>query len=264
MTVAGAIGAFNIVQIEHATAIAAGAERAGFPVVMQISENTVRYHGALEPIALAALSIARAATVPVTVHLDHATDPDLVEEAVALGITSVMYDASALPYDENVAATASIVHRCHRAGVRVEGELGEIGGKDGVHSPGTRTDPAQAAAYVAVTGVDALAVAVGSSHAMRTRDAELDLDLIARLRDAVPVPLVLHGSSGVPEPDLVRAVAHGMRKVNIATHLNRRFTGALRTALDADPALTDSRKYVGPAREAVAAEVARLLRLLAG
>lgn len=116
MTAAGAIGAFNIVQIEHATAIAAGAERAGFPVVMQISENTVRYHGALEPIALAALSIARAATVPVTVHLDHATDPDLVEEAVALGITSVMYDASALPYDENVATTASIARRCHRAG----------------------------------------------------------------------------------------------------------------------------------------------------
>jgi fructose-bisphosphate aldolase class II len=258
-----AVGAFNVVQIEHATAIAAGAERAGLPVVMQISENTVRYHGALEPIALAALAIARAATVPVTVHLDHATDPALVEEAVALGLTSVMYDASALPYEENVAATAAVAEHCHRAGVRLEAELGEIGGKDGVHAPGARTDPGEAAAYVAATGVDALAVAVGSSHAMRTRDAELDFALIARLRDAVSVPLVLHGSSGVPEADLVRAVAHGMRKINIATHINGHFTQALRAVLDADPSLADPRKYLGPAREAVAAEVARLLTLLA-
>lgn len=257
------IGAFNVILLEQAEAITAGAERAGLPVVLQISENTVHHHGALAPIGAAALAIARSAAVPVSVHLDHATDRALVEEAVALGFTSVMYDASTLPYDANVAATAAMAGFCHASGVWLEAELGEIGGKDGVHAPGARTDPGEAAAYVAATGVDALAVAVGSSHAMRTRDAQLDFGLIARLRDAVPVPLVLHGSSGVPEADLARAVEHGMRKVNIATHLNGRFTAALRAALDADPALTDPRRYLGPAREAVTAEVARLLALLA-
>jgi fructose-bisphosphate aldolase class II len=256
------IGAFNVILLEQAEAIAAGAERAGLPVVMQISQNTVSHHRALAPLAAAVLAIARAAAVPVAVHLDHATDRALVEEAIALGLTSVMYDASALPYQENLAATADVAGLCHASGVWLEAELGEIGGKDGVHAPGARTDPREAAAYVAATGVDALAVAVGSSHAMSTRDARLDFGLIGRLRDAVPVPLVLHGSSGVPEADLARAVRHGMRKVNIATHLNGRFTATLRAALDADPALTDPRRYLAPAREAVASEVARLLELL--
>ncbi|MDJ0341655.1 class II fructose-bisphosphate aldolase [Streptomyces sp. H10-C2] len=258
-----AVGAFNVIQLEHATAITAGAERAGLPVVLQISENAVRYHGALEPIAAATLAIARASSVPVAVHLDHATDRALVEEAVALGLTSVMFDASTLPYEENVSVTASVAAHCHRAGVWLEAELGEVGGKDGVHAPGVRTDPAEAAAYVAATGVDGLAVAVGTSHAMSTRTATLDFDLIGRLRAAVPVPLVLHGSSGVSDEDLARAVAHGMVKVNIATHLNARFTAAVRATLAAQPQLTDTRKYLGPGREAVAEEVARLLLVLA-
>ncbi len=106
----------------------------------------------------------------------------------------------------------------------MEAELGEIGGKDGVHAPGARTDPAEAAAYVAATGVDGLAVAVGTSHAMLTRDAALDLPLIAALRETVPVPLVLHGSSGVADADLTAAVDAGMTKINIATQLNKVFT----------------------------------------
>jgi fructose-bisphosphate aldolase class II len=173
-----------------------------------------------------------------------------------------MYDASALGYEENVAATAEVAGFCHDQGVWVEAELGEIGGKDGVHAPGARTDPGEAAAYVAATGVDGLAVAVGTSHAMLTRDAALDLPLIAALREAVPVPLVLHGSSGVADADLTAAVEAGMTKINIATQLNKVFTGAVRDRLAADPALVDTRRYLGPAREATAAEVARLLGVL--
>ncbi|MFD3652848.1 ketose-bisphosphate aldolase [Streptomyces sp. NPDC058620] len=257
------VGAFNVVQIEHAEAIVAGAERAGLPVVLQISENTARYHGSLAPIGLASLALARAARVPVAVHLDHAESPELVHEAVELGFTSVMFDASKLPYEQNVAATREITDHCHRADVRVEAELGEVGGKDGAHAPGVRTDPDEARAFVAATAVDALAVAVGSSHAMLTRDAVLDFALIERLRDAVGVPLVLHGSSGVGDTDLAKAVAAGMTKVNISTHLNKIFTRTVREQLEAAPDVADPRKYLGPARRAVESEVARLLGVLA-
>jgi fructose-bisphosphate aldolase class II len=258
----GGVGAFNVIGIEHAEAIVEGAAAAGLPVVLQISENCVAYHRGLAPIAAACLAIARGAAVPVAVHLDHAADAALVPAAVEAGIGSVMFDASRLPYAANVQATADVVGWCHTRGVWVEAELGEIGGKDGVHSPLARTDPAEAARYVAATGVDALAVAVGSSHAMATRDAVLDLALIARLRDAVDVPLVLHGSSGVPDPVLTAAVSAGMTKVNIATQLNKVFTAAVRHFLSAEPAASDPRKYGSAGRDAVAAEVCRLLRLL--
>jgi fructose-bisphosphate aldolase, class II len=254
--------AFNVFSIEHAEALTAAAEAAGRPVVLQISQNAVRYHRALAPIGLATLALAREGTVPIVVHLDHATDERLVDEAVALGFGSVMFDASTMPYAENVATTAAIVRRCHDRGLDVEAELGEIGGKDGVHGSGVRTRPDEASAFVDATGVDALAVAVGTSHAMTERHVALDLELISALRAAVPVPLVLHGSSGVPDEELVRAVKAGMTKINIATHLNQVFTNSVRATLAANPAMVDSRRYLGPARDAVAAESARLLRLL--
>ena len=256
------VGAFNIIGIEHAEAIIAGAEAAGAPVVVAISQNTVRYHGALEPIARAALAAAESAAVPVAVHLDHATGEDLVAAAAAVGLGSVMYDASAAPYERNVQATAAVARWCHERGIWVEAEIGEIGGKDGVHAAVTRTRPADAAAYAAATGVDALAVAVGSSHAMLTRDAVLDEALIAEIHRAVPVPLVLHGSSGVPDAGLAAAVAAGMTKINVATQLNKAYTGAIRACLAAEPALVDPRRYGAAARDAVAAEVARLLGVL--
>jgi fructose-bisphosphate aldolase, class II len=255
------LGAFNVFSIEHAEALTAAAEAAGTPVVLQISQNAVRYHGALAPIGLATLALARKGAVPMVVHLDHATDASLVDDAIELGFGSVMFDASTMPYKENVAATAEIVRRCHDRGLDVEAELGEIGGKDGVHAPGARTEPAEARAFVEATGLDALAVAVGTSHAMTERHVTLDLELISALRAAVPVPLVLHGSSGVPDQELVRAVKAGMTKINIATHLNHVFTDAVREVLAANPAMVDSRRYLGPARDAVAVEAARLLRM---
>jgi fructose-bisphosphate aldolase class II len=231
-------------------------------VVLAISQNCVAYHGAVEPIARAALALAGAAAVPVAVHLDHVTGEDLVRAAVAVGVGSVMFDASAAPYGQNVAATAEVTRWCHERGVWVEAEIGEIGGKDGVHDAAARTPPGDAARYAAATGVDALAVAVGSSHAMLTRNAVLDKDLIAAIHRAVPVPLVLHGSSGVPDAGLAAAVAAGMTKINVATQLNKAFTGAVRACLAADPALVDPRRYGAAAREAVAAEVTRLLGVL--
>jgi len=258
------VGAFNLIGIEHAEAIVAGAEAAGLPVVLQISENCVKYHGALEPVALATLAIARSAAVPVAVHLDHATSVELVRAAAGIGISSVMFDASALEYAANLAATAEVAAWCHQRGVWVEAELGEIGGKDGVHAAGARTRPQDAVAYVGATGVDALAVAVGSSHAMLTRDAVIDFDLIGRIRAGVPaaVPLVLHGSSGIPDAALGKAILAGMTKINIATQLNKVFTAAVRERLAADERLVDPRQYGAAGREAVAAEVTRLLKVL--
>lgn len=255
------LGAFNVIHLEHATAFARAAERAGRPVVLQISENAVKYHGALEPICVATLAIARAASVPISVHLDHAEDVDLVREAVSYGISSVMYDGSKLPDEQNRATTRDIVALCHDAGIDVEAELGEVGGKNGVHDPSARTDPADAAQFVADTGVDLLAVAVGSSHAMTTRDAHLDEDLIRAIRAAVTVPLVLHGSSGVSDDGMRAAIASGMTKINVSTHLNKVFTGSVRASLARDPALVDSRTWMVPARSAVEDETLRLLTL---
>ncbi len=256
------VGAFNVIQVEHAEAFVAAAARAGTGVVLQISQNAAKYHGGLEPIALATLAIARASSAPVVVHLDHAEDRDLVSEAIELGMSSVMYDGSALDYEANVEATAGVVREAHARGVFVEAELGKVGGKDGVHAPGVRTDPAEAVAFVAATGVDALAVAVGSSHAMTDRTAALDFERIAELRAVVPVPLVLHGSSGVADADLTRAVEEGMTKINISTHLNNTLTRALRTYLEQNPTVVDPRKYLGAGRDAMRDEVVRLLGVL--
>ncbi|MFD3486412.1 ketose-bisphosphate aldolase [Streptomyces sp. NPDC058665] len=264
------VAAFNVITLEHAEAIAAGAERAGRPAILQISENAVNFHGGrLTAVAAATAAVARASDAPLALHLDHVESAELLRAADGEGFGSVMFDASRLAYDENVAATAEAVAWGHARGIWVEAELGKVGGKDGepalgAHAPGVRTDPAEAAAYVRATGVDALAVAVGSSHAMTDRTAALDHDLIGALRRTVPVPLVLHGSSGVPDAEIRRAVAAGMVKINVGTALNTAFTGAVRAFLAADPSTVDPRKYLVPAREAMTGTVAAFLKVIAG
>jgi fructose-bisphosphate aldolase class II len=258
-----AVGAFNVITLEHAEAVIEGAEQANAPVILQISENAVRFHhGRLAPIAAAAAAVAEAASVPASLHLDHVEDDDLLRQAGTCGMSSVMYDASKLDYDKNVDATRAAREWAHANGLYLEAELGEVGGKDGAHAPGVRTDPLEAAEFVAATGVDALAVAVGSSHAMTDRTAALDHELIAEIAGAVPVPLVLHGSSGVPDAELAKAVRAGITKVNIGTILNVEFTAAVRATLRDDERLVDPRKYLRPARTGIAATVAHLLSVL--
>jgi fructose-bisphosphate aldolase class II len=252
--------AFNVITLESAEAIVAGAEKADRPVILQISENAVKFHhGRLAPIAGATTAVAEAAGVPVSVHLDHVEDEQLLHAGAENGVSSAMFDASKQDYEANVAATKAAADWAHGRGIFLEAELGEVGGKDGAHAPGVRTDPAEAAAFVAATGVDALAVAVGSSHAMSERTASLDFGLIARLRSAVPVPLVLHGSSGVADDDLREAVSAGITKINVGTLLNVNFTGAVRAYLAANDSVTDPRKYLAPARDAIAGAVAGVL-----
>jgi len=254
------LGAFNVIHLENAEVFVRAAEAAGRPVVLQISENAVKYHGALAPIALGTLEVARRAEVGVVVHLDHAESVNLVHEAVELGIGSVMYDGSKLDDETNRATTAEVTAWCHERGVSVEAELGEVGGKNGVHDPSARTDPYEAAEFVAATGVDLLAVAVGSSHAMTTRGAVLDGELITRLAETVPVPLVLHGSSGVSDEGMRAAIDARMTKINVSTHLNKLFTRAVRDFLAEHPEAVDSRRYFTSGNAVVQAEVSRLLR----
>ncbi|WP_442543087.1 class II fructose-bisphosphate aldolase [Arthrobacter sp. KN11-1C] len=256
-------GAFNVIHLETAEGLVAGAEAAGVPLILQISENCVRFHGGLVPIARGAMSIARDSSVPVALHLDHAESEELALQAVDLGFGSVMYDGAHLPYDVNVEVTRRVAGYAQDHGVYVEAELGKVGGKDGAHAPGVRTDPAEARSFVDATGVDALAVAVGSSHAMTERSAALDLALITRLKQAVQLPLVLHGSSGVADETLVAAIRAGMTKINVSTHLNGFFTRAVREYLDANPSVVDSRKYIKAGRDALVLETARLLTLFA-
>lgn len=256
-------GAFNVIHLETAQALIAGAQQVNRPLILQISENCVKYHGSLRPIALASLAMAEEAAVPVALHLDHAEDEQLVYQALDLGFGSVMYDGAKLPFEENVAATQRVVAAASQAGASVEAELGEIGGKDGAHAPGVRTDPQEAALFVERTGVDSLAVAVGSSHAMLERGASLDLELIAQLQSSLNVPLVLHGSSGVPDETLVAGIQAGMRKINVSTHLNGYFTRAVRSWLDANEQAVDSRKYISAGRKAMATEAGRMLELFA-
>ncbi|MGW5126434.1 class II fructose-bisphosphate aldolase [Streptomyces sp. NPDC004069] len=263
-----AVVAFNIITLEHVEAVVAGAEAAGAPVVLQVSENAVMFrYGRLLPLARAAVAAAERATVPVALHLDHVQSDDLLRQAADAGFSSVMYDASRLPYAHNLAATSAAAAWAHAQGLWIEAELGEVGGKNGAppldaHAPGARTDPAEAHAFVTGSGVDALAVAVGNTHAMTERTAALDHDLIKRLAGALDVPLVLHGSSGVPDGELAAAVTGGIAKVNVGTALNIAMTGAIRDFLAAHPEAVDSRKYLSVGREAMVGEVERLIGVI--
>ncbi|MEU4640562.1 class II fructose-bisphosphate aldolase [Micromonospora sp. NPDC023814] len=260
-----AVLAFNVITLEHAQAIAAGAAAADRPAILQISQNAVRYHAGVLPVAAAAAEVARLCPVPLGLHLDHVEDVTLLRQAADAGFSSVMFDAGALPYDDNVAATRAAADWAREQGLWLEAELGYVGGKPGApasaHLAGVCTDPEEAARYVAETGVDALAVAVGSSHTMTTRTAALDQELIVALREAVPVPLVLHGSSGVPFGELRAGVGNGIVKVNVGTALNVAFTGAVRAALATDSSV-DPRRYLSAGRAAMTAAVAELLAVL--
>jgi fructose-bisphosphate aldolase class II len=256
--------AFNVIGLEHAEAIVQGAEAERAPVILQISQNAVRYRiGTLEPLVAACRELAIASSAPVALHLDHATTHALCERAAGAGMSSIMFDASSASHQRNIEITATEVRWAHGLGLAIEGELGIVGGKDGaVTSLAGMTDPQAAASYVAATGVDSIAVAVGTEHGMTEQVVALDFGRISDLREAVNVPLVLHGSSGVPDEALVEAVQRGIVKVNLATQLNVAFTGAIRRYLNDNTQVTDPRAYGAVGRAAIEEVVRAKCRLL--
>jgi fructose-bisphosphate aldolase, class II len=258
------VPAFNVIGLEHAEGVIAAAEQEMAPVILQISENAIRYRqGHLGPLAAACQVLASAASVPVAIHLDHITTQEVAEEAVDLGISSIMFDASASNDAINTTRTRTFVGWAGQHGIAVEGEIGTVGGKD-PHAtrPDRLTDPEAAVAYVRDTGVAFLAVAVGSRHGMTTRTGLLDQARIRAIADRVGRPLVLHGSSGVSDEQLALAVANGIAKVNIATQLNLAYTGVVRTMLAADGQISDPRIYGRPARLAMETRAREILSLL--
>ena len=233
-------------------------------MILQLSENAILYHGSAIAIARATAAVAASSSVDVALHLDHITDVELMHLAPELSFSSVMFDASKHDYADNVDLTRQAVEWGTERGIWIEAELGEVGGKDGAHAPGVRTDPHEAAEFVRATGVNALAVAVGSSHAMTSKSALLDHALISRLHEALDVPLVLHGSSGVPDSDVAQAASEGMVKINIGTALNVAFGSAIRSFLLADPESVDPRRFLTVGRDAIADTAAHYLRVVAG
>lgn len=256
-----AVGAFNCVNIEFARAVVDAAQELGQPVIVAVTAGAATYAG-WDALPAAVLGMARAAAVPVCLHLDHGRTLAEVERALQAGFTSVMIDASALPLEENIRLTRAAAELAHAAGVGLEGELGRIGGKeDGHEAQGRLTEPADVGRFVEESGVDALAAAFGNVHQMAAREAVLDLGLVERVSTLARRPLVLHGGSGVPFAALRGVIARGVAKVNIGTELQRCFTRTLRETLAARPDEADARKLLRPSTLAVQALVRERIAL---
>ncbi len=224
-----AVAAITTYTLESTVAIVRAAERLQRPVLLSAGVSS---YGAVGrgPLAAAALAAARAATVEVGVHLDHCRDPDEIDACLALGYSSVMIDGSHLEFEANVELTRAVVERAHAAGAWVEAELGALSGDEdssGAAAAGAMTDPGQAAEFAERTGVDALAVAVGNVHGFTPEPVRLDLDRLRAIAAVCAAPLVLHGASGLPDEDLLGAVAAGVVKVNVNAELRRAHIAAL-------------------------------------
>ncbi len=248
-----ALAAFNIYNMELLQGVAAAVARAGSPLLLQASPKTVEFAGADFLVAMAQAA-ARRWQIPVALHLDHAQDYTLVEACLQAGFSSVMYDGSRLPLTENIANTRRVVELAARYGAAVEGELGHVGGGlDPQEAP--YTDPQEAVEFVAATGVDMLAVAVGAAHGLYRGEPHLDYARLAEIARDVAIPLVLHGGSGVPAAAIRQAIALGVAKVNIATELKIPFTRTLIQGMadlaSLDEGQYDPRRYMTAAREAV-------------
>jgi len=224
-----------VLSTEFLEAVVGAAERMRSPVILNLAEVHLKYVG-MEVIAAAILRRAQTSSVPITLNLDHGLTFDTVVRAVRCGFTSVMFDGSHLPYEENIAQTREITRMCHAAGVSVEAELGAVGGSEGGELMGTIdtamfTDPAQAEDFVKRTRIDALAVAIGNAHGKYRGVPKLDFARLDDIRKKAGVPLVLHGGSGIPDEDFRKAVALGIAKINFFTGMAQAAIDTLRSAV---------------------------------
>lgn len=282
-----AVGAFNINNMEFIQAILSSAAELRSPVIIAVSEGAIKYAGFDTLVSLVRIE-TEGRNIPVSLHLDHGKDMSVIERCIEGGFTSVMIDGSHLPFDENIAVTREVVEKAAPAGVSVEGELGRLAGiEDNVsvsEQDALFTDPDEAKVFVEKTGIDSLAIAVGTSHGAYKFKGEprLALDRIRAIAELVDVPLVLHGASGVnqehvelansfgaeiagargvPDEAITEAVKLGISKVNIDTDMRIAFTAYLRKSLEEKRENIDPRKYLGAAREAVGGVVRSKIKL---
>jgi len=254
-----AVGAFNCNNMEIVQAIVAAAEKENAPVIMQASQGAIKYAG-LDYITAMARLAAGKTKVPVALHLDHGTSFDQCMQCIQAGFSSVMIDGSKLPLRDNIALTRRVIDVARACGVSVEAELGKIGGTEDDITVSERealfTDPEEAAVFVRETGVVSLAVAIGTAHGQYKGVPELDFPRLEKIISLVKIPIVLHGSSGVPDDAVRRAISLGVCKVNIDTNIREAFVDGARKVLEDNPREIDPRKMLGPARDA-AVEVIR-------
>lgn len=228
-----AVPAFSVHSADMIDGVLEEAQRLEAPVLLQIGQRVIR-NGQMPYLVAHIVKVAADCAIPVCIHLDHCHEISQIVQSLRVGVTSCMIDSSSLPFEQNVAATKQAVELCHFVAIPVEGELGTISGvEDDVaveDGAATFTDPAVAAQYVARTGVDSLAIAIGSAHGMYKRAPKLDLERLAAIREAVSVPLVLHGGSGIPVAEIQAAIRLGIAKINFDTELRIAFVAGLQEA----------------------------------
>ncbi|WP_434794194.1 D-tagatose-1,6-bisphosphate aldolase subunit KbaY [Terrisporobacter petrolearius] len=247
-----AVGAFNVENMEMVMAVVSAAEETKSPVIMQTTPSTVKYAG-FDYFYANVKVAAQKANIPVAIHLDHGNSFELAMKAYRTGYTSIMIDGSHGSFEENIALTKSVVDVCKNGNVPVEAELGKVGGKeddlDG--GDGGYTDPLEAKEFVQRTGADSLAISIGTAHGVYKGEPKLDLNRLSQIREVVDIPLVLHGTSGVPDEIVTECVNRGICKVNYATDLRIAFTKGVKKVLEENPDTIDPKKYNSQGREEV-------------
>ena len=248
-----AVGAFNVENMEMVQAVVAAAEELKSQVIMQTTPSTIKY-ASPEMFYANVAAAANNASVPVVMHLDHGSSFELAVHAFRAGYTSIMIDGSHSVFEENIAITKSVVDVCHAGNVPVEAELGKVGGKeddlDGGNGGGY-TVPSEAVEFVEKTGIDSLAVAIGTAHGVYKGTPKLDVERLSEIREVVSIPLVLHGTSGVPDEAVKECIRRGICKVNYATDLRIAFSNGVKEYLAANPDAFDPKKYNAVGREKV-------------
>ena len=248
-----AVGAFNVENMEMVQAVVAAAEELRSPEIMQTTPSTVKYANLnyfYENVKVA----AQESSVPVVIHLDHGNSFELAMQAYRTGYTSIMIDGSHEGFEDNIALTSAVVKACHPGEVPIEAELGKVGGKEDDLDGGEGdpyTNPQEAAEFVERTGIDSLAVAIGTAHGVYKGVPKLDFSRLSEIRKAVSIPLVLHGTSGVPDEDVAECIKRGICKVNYATDLRIAFTKGINQVLKENPDTIDPKKYNAKGREEV-------------
>lgn len=259
-----AVGQFNMNNLEFTQAIIEAAEEENSPVILGVSEGALKYMG-LEYTVAMAKAAAEKAKVPIALHLDHGSTYEIAMKVIGAGFSSVMFDGSHYPYEENIEITKRVVEAAHAMGVSVEGELGTIGGTEDDLSVDEEhaklTNPSEAIEFYNATKVDALAIAVGSAHGVYKGEPKIHFEIIDSVSKQIDIPLVLHGGSGIPDETIRTAISYGIGKVNVNTENQIAFTDKIREILNNDSKVYDPRKYLGPGRQAIKEVVKEKIRL---
>lgn len=253
----GAVGAFNVHCFEMVPAMIQAAEELNVPIILQTSLGTAEYIG-FEPLIAAVKALAEKSSVDVALHMDHCKSVEALKKAIDCGYSSVMYDGSSLPIEENIKNTKEVVAYAHAKNVSMEGEVGSIGGaEEGVvvaKDAAMYTKPEDALYFANETGVDALAVSIGTTHGQYKSKAKINYELLSELKEKLwTTGLVLHGGTGVSDEDMRRCVREGMKKINVGTELNKSYievVGKTFTAEGVTP-LTSLRTLLGPANDRI-------------